>query len=173
VISLLDFALLLLALAGVFAGMRIGAVSAFFNFLGGVLGTWAAAHSYLPLAASFSLSPSFAYSLAFMPVAGFLIAAGIYLSQAWDRFFLGISDRVLGGLMGMALSLTAATSILFPLMLTRAPSHQDLFQRSAFAPYLMRSNQKCLRLIPGPQWKKIEPLLESEQLRRVRELLEG
>ncbi len=169
----LDIGLLILALAGAFLGMRIGAVSAFFNILAGFAGSWAASRFHLAVLSAIEMSPSSAYLLVFCATAAALVAAGIVLSHLLQAFFLGLIDKFLGALLGMGLCLALATVALVPLLMEERPALRDLVRRSAFAPYLLRVTQKRLGLNPPDLWGRLDPLLESEQVRRVRRLLEG
>lgn len=169
----LDVGILILSVFGAFLGMQLGVVAAFFDIVAGFAGSWAASRFYPPLAAAATVLPSLAYFVLFAVVAGVFVAAGIVFSHLLEKFFLGLIDKFLGALLGIALCLLFATSVLFPLMLDQSPAVQDMVRRSAFAPYTMRSAQRYLRLAPKALWERLEPLLESEQVRRVRKLLES
>lgn len=171
----LDVGFVLLALLGAFLGTKIGVVSAGFNILGGFLGSWAAARFHIALARFMPENPSAAYLLVFAAVAGACVAAGILLSHLLEDRFLGLADRFFGALLGMALSLMLAAVSLLPALVssTPSPSMRDMLRRSAFAPYLVRLLQRRLHVVPAAVWQEIEPRLESDDLRRVRRLLEA
>ena len=114
-----------------------------------------------------------AYMAIFGVVAAALIALGVALSQLLERFFLGLFDRFLGALLGIALTLTLAASALFPPLLAGRPGFVRLIRRSAFAPYVMRTSQKYLNITPAALWERLEPSLEDEEVFRVRKLLES
>jgi uncharacterized membrane protein required for colicin V production len=168
----LDVGLILLAAVGAVAGMKIGAVSALFNVLAGLVGSGVAARLHLTAAVSLGLSASAAYLTLFLFSAGVLVAAGILLSRALEAHFLGLADKFVGALLGVALSLVLASSALVPALLSESPAVQDMMRRSAFAPYLLRRAQARFRLAPDALWDRVTPVLESDRLRRVRELLE-
>ncbi|MBI4396998.1 MAG: CvpA family protein [Elusimicrobia bacterium] len=170
--SELDIALIGLAVLGTYLGMEIGVVSALFNILGGFVGSWAASRFYFPLLKFFPESPAKAYYLIFIVVAGGLVASGIWLSQRLERYFLGLIDKFLGALLGIVLSFAVSTALLFPLLAAQSPGALALFQRSAFAPFVMRTSQRLFRITPASVWNRLDPLLESEQVYRVRKLVE-
>jgi uncharacterized membrane protein required for colicin V production len=167
----LDIGVLLLSILGAFVGLQIGAVSALFDIAAGFAGSWTAARFY-PSLAHFFPNPSLAYFAVFAVTAGAIAAGGIAASQALERFFLGLIDKFLGAVFGIGLSLVFVSIVLVPMLLGQSPAVTAMVRRSAFAPYLVRATQKNFRLTPQDLWERVEPMLESEQVRRVRRLLE-
>lgn len=153
--------------------MKVGVVSAFFDILGGVLGSWAASHFYLALLRFFPDDPSRCYVLIFAGAAGTCVGTGIWLSHRLEAHFLGLTDKFFGALLGLVLSLTLATSALFPFLMGRSPAALDMFHRAAFAPYVMRLSQKCFRVAPPELWALLDPLLEPDGVFRARLRLES
>ncbi|HRY28871.1 MAG TPA: CvpA family protein [Elusimicrobiota bacterium] len=168
----LDIGIVLLTVAGIFFGLKIGVISACFNILAGFAGTWVASRFYVVLS-GYLPRPAFSYFLLFIIVAAALVAAGILISQALESYFLGLVDKFLGALLGMVLSLLFSSVVLFPLVLEQTPAIKNLMRRSAFAPYVIRTTQRYGRLAAQDVWARVEPLLESDDLRRVRKLLEN
>jgi uncharacterized membrane protein required for colicin V production len=168
----LDLGLLVLAVAGAFLGMKIGAVCALFNVAAGLAGSWAAGRFHVVLAA-YVQAPALAYGLLFLAVAGVLVAAGVVVSQLLAAYFLGLIDKFLGAVLGIALTLVFSAGALMPLAAEGRSSVQKLMRRSAFAPYLLRSAQKYGRLASRDMWTRVDALIGSDDLRRVRRLLEA
>lgn len=168
----LDMGILLLSLGGAFLGMKIGAVSALFNILAGVVGSWAAGRFYVVLSATLP-HPTLSYALLFLVVAGSLVAAGVLLSHLLSRFFLGLVDKFLGALLGIGLTLVFAAATLMPMLAEPRPAVRGMMRRSAFAPYVLRTAQRYGRLATREMWDRVDPALGSENLRRVRKLLEA
>jgi uncharacterized membrane protein required for colicin V production len=166
--SWLDLGLLCVALAGLFIGMKIGVVSAFFDAAGGLAGGWVASRSYAWLADSTPLPPVAAYLAVFSVVAASFVVLGIVTSQRLAPYFLGLEDKFFGAFLGMALTFVMSTALLLPFLTARP----DMARRSAFAVYVVRTAQTYFFLVPQDQWLKIEPLLEAENVRRVRRFLE-
>jgi uncharacterized membrane protein required for colicin V production len=169
----LDLALILLAVLGAFFGMKIGAVSAFFNVLGGFVGGWAATRFYLPVTALIQLEPTTSYLLVFLLAAGFFVLLGVIVSHALEFFFLGLVDKLFGALLGMGLSLMFVTALFLPMLLEQNSSTRQMFRRSSFAPYLVRTMQKYLDLAPPDVWDKLEPAIQSEAVLKARQALES
>jgi uncharacterized membrane protein required for colicin V production len=170
--SALDAALILLAMAGCYVGMKIGVVSGTFDILAGWAGCAAASRFHGPVSHFLGEEPARGYVLIFLATAGALVGTGIYVSHALESFFLGLMDRFLGALLGMLLSLTLAASLLFPPLLARRPGFMAHLQKSPFAASVMRSSQRFLRVAPAALWEKLEPTLEPSDVHRVRRLLE-
>lgn len=168
----LDIGILLFAILGAFLGMKIGAVSAFFNIVAGFAGSWAAGRFYVALL-PFVPRAALAYGLVFLAAAGGLVATGIILSHVLASFFLGLIDKFLGALLGIALTLVFSAAVLMPALLEERPAMQKLMRRSAFAPYLLRTAQKYGRIATRDVWIRVIPALESDNLRRARRLLEA
>lgn len=168
----LDLGILVIAVMGALLGMKIGAVSAFFNIVGGFVGSWASSRYYVSLLDIFSNSPAMAYMAVFVLAAGSFVVTGIIMSHILERFFLGLLDKFLGAVLGMGLSLVMVTVMLIPFLLNQNPATQDLFQRSTYAPHMVRFSQNYFQIAPKILWVKIEPLLELRKMNQVRQLLE-
>ncbi len=170
-LSPLDVGILLLAVLGAWVGMKVGAVSTLFNTLGGLLGSWAASRFYSSALSVFH-SAFLAYFIVFFLVAFTCVTAGVILSQLWENYFLGLSDRFLGAMLGILLSLTLVAVGLIPALMNDVPSARRLLRGSSFAPYLVRVTQKYFSLTSQSLWVTIDPYLESDRVRRVREILD-
>jgi len=166
--SALDAGIIALVVGGLFVGMKIGFVSALFDVLGGLVGSWAAGRFYVLL---FPSVPAFAYLTVFLMVAGALVGTGIWLSQKWERHFLGLEDKFLGGLLGMGLSYTLATALLIPALMSPRGDRAWIL-RSPFAASCVKATQRCFFLMPKATWDKVGPLLETDGVGRARRLIQ-
>lgn len=169
--SWLDVAALVLIYAGMFAGMKIGAVSAFFDILGGAVGGWVATRAYPWLAESLNLSAGNAYFLSFFVVGGAFLAGGIFASERLEYYFLGLADKFWGAIFGMVLSFVMTASLIMPMLMAPGSSGQKLVERSPFAGWALRTTQKCFSVMPEALWTRFEPLLDPPHVLEVRKLL--
>lgn len=175
-VNLLDVLMVGFSALGAYVGSRIGVVCAAFYILGGIAGSAAATRLYLTLGMRIpvgSHSPFFGYMIVFLVVGGVFAALGIYLSRVLEKYFLGLHDRFVGGMLGILLSFVLSVSILVSLLIQPAPDFKMRASKSIIVRPLIQFSGKYLMILPHPMVNQMGESIRNLQLKRSREFLKS